>query len=382
MEIAEENGTRREGDFMWYMIQTQEGREQELVDAIRGSAGDEFGKHLGDRCFFLQREAVWRRDGRCIKHLDVLFPGCVFVESDGEAGFSQRLEEFLCRLESVQPGFLRTGEALGEKSGVTGTANSKKVNGDSAPVTVDAKADRGTVVPGVKDIGMMSGSASTGTKDAKMENRSNVTGMEFAFGSEAGGGFSKSGTAVTGAGGISGSETGGRPESPENGGYETLEAAGERPEKGRTESSVADARLRGEVFVAPERLSDESGLSDAEGFVYSERSVSQKENGKTNGKMNAQIPVYPIREEDRRILESLLDGDREHIVRLSPVEVDENKEIVGCGGALRHYREEIVRKRIRLRYVIVRIPFFSGLRDVLLGIRLEGDDEGSAVGLA
>ena len=94
---------------------------------------------------------------------------------------------------------------------------------------------------------------------------------------------------------------------------------------------------------------------------------------------NARIPVYPIREEDQRILESLLDGDREHIVRLSPVEVDENKEIVGCGGALRHYREEIVRKRIRLRYVIVRIPFFSGLRDVLLGIRLEWDDEGSAV---
>lgn len=369
MEIAEENGTRREGDFMWYMIQTQEGREQELVDAIRGSAGDEFGKHLGDRCFFLQREAVWRRDGRCIKHLDVLFPGCVFVESDGEAGFSQRLEEFLCRLENARPGFLRTGEALGEKSGVTGTANSKKVNGDSAPVTVDAKADRGTVVPAVKDVGMARGAA--GTR------------MEFASGSEAGGGSPKSGTAVTRAGGISGSETGGRPESPESGRSETSEAAGERPEKGRTESSVADARLRGEVFVAPERLSDKSGLSDAEGFVYSERPAVQKENGKTNGKtngkMNAQIPVYPIREEDRRILESLLDGDREHIVRLSPVEVDENKEIVGCGGALRHYREEIVRKRIRLRYVIVRIPFFSGLRDVLLGIRLEGDDEGSAV---
>ena len=374
---------------MWYMIQTQEGREQELVDAVRGSAGDEFGKQLGDRCFFLQREAVWRRDGRCIKHLDVLFPGCVFVESDSEACFSQRLEEFLSRLESAKPDLFRKEEALGEKSGVAGTANSKKVNGDDAAKTVDAKVERRAVVPGAKDVGMASGAA--------------VTETEFASGSEAGGGFSKSGTDITRAGGISGSETGDRPESPENGSDGTPEAADGRPEKGRTESSVADARLRGEVFVAPERLSNSEGFSS---FGHSECAAEENEipeadGGKTNAAdaanatdvtsagnvtdgwiANARIPVYPIREEDRKILEGLLDGDREHIVRLSPVEVDENKEIVGCGGALRHYREEIVKKRIRLRYVIVRIPFFSGLRDVLLGIRLEGDDEVSAVGLA
>ena len=114
-----------------------------------------------------------------------------------------------------------------------------------------------------------------------------------------------------------------------------------------------DARLRGEAFVA---------ASSGE-----------------------RLPVHPIREEDRRILEQLLDGDSERIVRLSPVELDEQdkeKRIISCGGALRYYQQDIVKKRIRLRYVIVRLPFQGGLRDILLGIRLKGEDEVPAAGLA
>ena len=98
--------------------------------------------------------------------------------------------------------------------------------------------------------------------------------------------------------------------------------------------------------------------------------------------------IHPMRKEDQHILEQLLDGDRERIVRLSPVEVDEEdaeKRITGCGGALRHYQKDIVKKRIRLRYVVVRLPFLGGLRDVLLGIRLKGDEgapEETAAGMA
>ena len=403
---------------MWYMVQTQEGREQELVDAIRGSEGDEFGKHLGERCFFLQREAVWRREGRCIKHLDVLFPGCVFVESDSEAGFSQRLEEFLSRLENARPGLCRTSTNL------DGTAD----NG--------AKVDCETVVPEAKDVRMTSGSVVPRMKDVGMASGSAVTGTEFASGSEAGGGFSKRGNAITRAGEISGLEADGtsRPESGSDsiskaaaglktgGGSGTAEGAGglkttairrsetedrkssaKRNDSGAPESSTADARLRGEAFVDPELLSNPAGFSSFRRSEYAagEKESSEADGGKTNVAdatnvtdatdagnateewiTNARIPVYPIREEDQRILESLLDGDREYIVRLSPVEVDEKKDIVECGGALRHYRGEIVRKRIRLRYVIVRIPFYRGLRDVLLGIRLEGDDEISDKALA
>ena len=44
-----------------------------------------------------------------------------------------------------------------------------------------------------------------------------------------------------------------------------------------------------------------------------------------------------------------------------------------------------MKKRIRLRYVVVRLPFLGGLRDVLLGIRLKGDEgapEEAAAGMA
>ena len=70
-------------------------------------------------------------------------------------------------------------------------------------------------------------------------------------------------------------------------------------------------------------------------------------------------------------LEQLIGGDPENIVRLSPVELDENSEIIKCGGALRYYKDLIIKKRIRLRYVMVRVPLFGSNRDILLGIRVD-----------
>ena len=69
--------------------------------------------------------------------------------------------------------------------------------------------------------------------------------------------------------------------------------------------------------------------------------------------------------------QQLIGGDPENIVRLSPVELDENSEIVKCGGALRYYKDSIIKKRIRLRYVMVRVPLFGNNRDILLGIRVD-----------
>ena len=225
---------------MWYMIQTEEGREQQLIDAVRNRAGEE----AGSRLFCLRREAVWRREGRCITHVETLFPGCIFIEDDGEKNFLKRLE--------------------------------------------DSFRQAGIVCPeGSEEMCILDGAAG-------------------------GGSAGKSGEPV-----------------------------------------FDDARPRGESFVA--------------------ESPGER------------LPVHPIREEDRRILEQLLDGDGERIVRLSPVELDEQdeeKRIISCGGALRHYQQDIVKKRIRLRYVIVRLPFQGGLRDILLGIRLKGDDEAPAAGLA
>lgn len=86
-----------------------------------------------------------------------------------------------------------------------------------------------------------------------------------------------------------------------------------------------------------------------------------------------EFQFYPVSEEEEQFLRQLLDGDKENTIRLSPVKVNEEKEIIWCGGALRHFRDKIVKKRIRLRYVLIRIELFGREREVLLGIWLEGD---------
>lgn len=86
-----------------------------------------------------------------------------------------------------------------------------------------------------------------------------------------------------------------------------------------------------------------------------------------------ELEFIAISEEEKKFLENLLDGDPEDTVRLSPVKIGKNSQITRCGGALRHYKDYIIKKRIRLRYVIVRLPFLGQDRDILLGIEVKGD---------
>ncbi len=82
---------------------------------------------------------------------------------------------------------------------------------------------------------------------------------------------------------------------------------------------------------------------------------------------------YPVSMEEEEFLKELLNGDKEYTVRLSPVEVDEEGKIVECGKPLERYLDRVVKKRIRLRYVIIRVHLFGRDREILMGIRLEGD---------
>lgn len=82
---------------------------------------------------------------------------------------------------------------------------------------------------------------------------------------------------------------------------------------------------------------------------------------------------YPVSLEEEAFLKNLLQGDREYTVRLSKVEVDRQGNIVACGKPLKNYRDCVVKKRIRLRYVVIRVWLFGREREILLGIRLEGD---------
>ena len=75
-----------------------------------------------------------------------------------------------------------------------------------------------------------------------------------------------------------------------------------------------------------------------------------------------------VAEDEREFLENLLDGDQEDIVRLSKVKLDEKKEIVSAEGPLEHYVGNIVKKKIRLRYVMIDVALFGKKRTVLVGI--------------
>ena len=82
---------------------------------------------------------------------------------------------------------------------------------------------------------------------------------------------------------------------------------------------------------------------------------------------------YPISEEEEEFLKELLNGDPEHTVRLSPVTVDGKGNITACGVPLQKYVKKVIKKRIRLRYVIIRVHLFGRDKEILMGIRLSGD---------
>lgn len=84
---------------------------------------------------------------------------------------------------------------------------------------------------------------------------------------------------------------------------------------------------------------------------------------------------YAVSKEEEIFLKRLLNKDSENTVRLSTVEVDKDGNIVGCEGPLKHYLGYVVKKRIRLRYVVIRVHLFGRDREILLGIRLDGDWE-------
>ena len=59
-----------------------------------------------------------------------------------------------------------------------------------------------------------------------------------------------------------------------------------------------------------------------------------------------------VDEEERGFLAELVDGDAEDTIRLSPVKVNGEGEIVECGGAVGRFWKNVVRRRVRDRYVV------------------------------
>ena len=63
---------------MWYVIQTQTGREQELTECIeRVLKGNGY-----QACFVIEQECVWRNAGELLEYQKPLFPSYVIADTD------------------------------------------------------------------------------------------------------------------------------------------------------------------------------------------------------------------------------------------------------------------------------------------------------------
>lgn len=82
-----------------------------------------------------------------------------------------------------------------------------------------------------------------------------------------------------------------------------------------------------------------------------------------------------VEEDEKQFLLNLLDEDDEDTVRLSTVILNENQEIISVEGPLKHYVGAIVKKKLRLRYVMIDVVLFGKKRTVLVGIRLNEEEE-------
>ena len=80
-----------------------------------------------------------------------------------------------------------------------------------------------------------------------------------------------------------------------------------------------------------------------------------------------------VEEEEQKFLENI--QSEGHLVRRSLVKLDEEKQIIEADGAVGKYFDQIIKQRIRKRYVLIRQQFLGREREILLGIRLEEDPE-------
>ena len=80
-----------------------------------------------------------------------------------------------------------------------------------------------------------------------------------------------------------------------------------------------------------------------------------------------------VSDEETEFLKNIQSED--HLVKRSLVELDEEKQIISAEGAVGKYFDYIVKQRVRKRYVLIRQRLLGKDRKILLGIKLEDDEE-------
>lgn len=367
---AEAQAGNRRCFFVWYAIQTMTGREQELIDIVNTRTDHS----TYERCFCVRREAVWRREGRYITHIEAMFPGYVFVETN-------QPEAFYLQLRKI-PKFSRL---LGKDiSGLTGRKGLSKRRSAEKPVVRLGSQTGSMVLRAVGDDAYHS----YPSDDACRHDIYGAVNVPVTIPDLTGIVFPEnlSGDTAKRGSGKSGSRTARPAERADIG--EAIAGAADLSENTKTteteataERTVADGHTghatnysNGCVAGYPTGYAAGHSNGCAAGYEtekQAEYSTGHAVGGESEKQAGDGILFHAVSEEEVTFLEQLIGGDPENIVRLSPVELDENSEIVKCGGALRYYKDSIIKKRIRLRYVMVRVPLFGNNRDILLGIRVD-----------
>ena len=84
-------------------------------------------------------------------------------------------------------------------------------------------------------------------------------------------------------------------------------------------------------------------------------------------------PFVRVAEEEQDFLQNI--QSEGHVVRLSNVTLDDERQITAADGAVGKYFDQIVKQRVRKRYVLIRQQFLGKERKTMPGIRVDEETE-------
>jgi transcriptional antiterminator NusG len=107
-------------------------------------------------------------------------------------------------------------------------------------------------------------------------------------------------------------------------------------------------------------------------LFYQLKSVTLFSNLLNDGDKNG-YEFLSMNKYDEELMENLLDGDAEDIVRISHVRKGADGRIATAKGPLSHYIERIVKTDYKNRRTFIEVPIFNEIKRIKLSIELDGD---------
>lgn len=108
--VIERNGNVTQGGewmpVQWYLLKTWVGREEELVKELQRIVPSQ----MYEECFVIRQERIWRKQQRSIVHVELLFPGCVFLTCKEAKAELENTALFRLAADGVLSIFPMTGE--------------------------------------------------------------------------------------------------------------------------------------------------------------------------------------------------------------------------------------------------------------------------------